>query len=418
MSDTITAGSLFSGIGGFDLGFSRAGIATRWFVERDPACQRVLAERFPGVPIHDDVTTVSELPYVDIITAGVPCQDVSVAGKRAGLAGARTGLFWEAVRIVAETRPAVFVLENVPGLLSSNRGRDFGTVLDALAELGALDICWRILDAQFFGVAQRRRRVFVVADFRGERAGEILALSDSLSGHPPPRRKTRQDVAGTLGGGAGERGWAPDTDRMTFVPTYALQGAGRTSQGSQGSGWNEDVCFTLNNVDEHAVAWVGSYGGGGGVASEQHPTLQASGGEDERGVRNPLVIVADLAQVASHGNYSSPQPCDPCHPLTSAAGQSVVAFTQNQSGDVLTGDVMHALSTNSNASGRNSAKVASTMAVRRLTPVENSRLQGFPDDWLDTTPPLSDSAKYRMLGNAVCVNVSAWLGKRIAEVAA
>jgi site-specific DNA-cytosine methylase len=104
--------------------------------------------------------------------------------------------------------------------------------------------------------------------------------------------------------------------------------------------------------------------------------------------------------------------------LTSAAGQSVVAFTQNQSGDVLTGDVMHALSTNSNASGRNSAKVASTMAVRRLTPVENSRLQGFPDDWLDTTPPLSDSAKYRMLGNAVCVNVSAWLGKRIAEVAA
>ena len=150
------------------------------------------------------------LPPVDIITAGFPCQDVSVAGARAGLAGARSGLFHEIIRIVTEMReatdgryPQYVVLENVPGLTSSNRGWDFAVVLDQLAECGALDIAWRILDAQWFGVAQRRHRVFVVASFRnGASAAEILFEREGGSGHPPSRREARQDAARGAAGGA------------------------------------------------------------------------------------------------------------------------------------------------------------------------------------------------------------------------
>jgi DNA (cytosine-5)-methyltransferase 1 len=310
-----------------------------------------------------------------------------------------------------------------------------------------------VLDAQWFGVAQRRRRVFVVADFRGQRAGQILALADGLRRHPAPRRETGQGVTtgtapsltasgrGTsrVGESRGldpvipvvgsqpfmlrthnlhddERGdvWFSDlpgtlqargdtsnqmqavvthtlsaeghdasedgTGRGTpLVPTYALQGGGHTSQGSQGSGWNEDVCFTLNNVDQHAIAWVGSYGGGGGEASDSRPTLQASGGTDDRGVRNPLIATATMD----------------VHPTLAAS----------------TGGP-------GSQDWRQHSAVASGMAVRRLTPVECCRLQAFPDDWLDLDPPLADSTKYRMLGNAVCVAVSAWLANRIAAAVA
>lgn len=168
-------GSLFTGIGGFDLGFEQAGWETLWQVEMEPFCNKVLKVRFPKAERYGDIQDCyglyaekkrkHYLGGVDLICAGVPCQDVSVAGKRAGLAGERTGLFFEFARILRELRPAWFVFENVPGLLSSNHGRDFAEVLRVLMVECGYGVCWRVLDSQFFGVAQRRRRVFIVGCF-------------------------------------------------------------------------------------------------------------------------------------------------------------------------------------------------------------------------------------------------------------
>lgn len=161
-----TLGSLFAGIGGFDLGFERTGFQTAWQVEIDPVCRAVLADRFPHATQHEDVRTcLPELSRVDVIVGGFPCQDVSAMGKRRGLAGSRTGLFFDAMRIVQAVRPRWLVLENVPGLLFSNNGRDFETVLETLAECGYVGF-WRVLDSRYFGVPTKRRRIFVVAGFR------------------------------------------------------------------------------------------------------------------------------------------------------------------------------------------------------------------------------------------------------------
>ena len=161
-----TLGSLFAGIGGFDLGFERAGFETRWQVEINPLCRLVLGHRFPGARQFADIRDVGakELGKVDCITAGFPCQDLSVMGsmsERKGLRGERSGLFWEVIRILKEIQPPWVVLENVVGLLSCNDGEDFQAALEALAGCGYLG-CWRVLNAQYFGVPTARRRVFVV----------------------------------------------------------------------------------------------------------------------------------------------------------------------------------------------------------------------------------------------------------------
>ena len=163
-------GSLFTGIGGFDLAFERAGFELAWQVEIDEHCRRVLERHWPEVRRHRDVRHVHDeraarcpgcLSAVDVLAGGFPCQDVSVAGRRAGLAGERSGLWFEFHRLAAHLRPRWVVIENVPGLLSSNGGRDFGVIVRGLVELG-YGVAWRVLDAQYFGVAQQRRRVFVV----------------------------------------------------------------------------------------------------------------------------------------------------------------------------------------------------------------------------------------------------------------
>ena len=161
-----TVGSLFAGIGGFDLGFEQAGFKTAWQVEINPVCRAVLANRFPHAVQHEDVQTcLPALSRVDVVVVGFPCQDVSTMGKRRGLAGSRTGLFFDAMRIVQTLQPRWLVLENVPGLLTSNDGQDFQTVLETLAECGYVGF-WRMLDSRYFGVPTKRRRVFVVAGFR------------------------------------------------------------------------------------------------------------------------------------------------------------------------------------------------------------------------------------------------------------
>lgn len=195
----LTAVSLFAGIGGFDLALERSGVKVVATCEIDKNAQKILTRYFPNAQLFTDVSTLTgkELlnagfdPSNGIITGGFPCQDVSVAGKRAGLTLAdgthtRSGLFWQIVRLLEETQARYFILENVPGLLSSNKGRDFGTVLGALANIGGskYGLAWRILDAQYFGVPQRRRRIFIVGCLGNpERAAEILALAEGRAGY-------------------------------------------------------------------------------------------------------------------------------------------------------------------------------------------------------------------------------------------
>lgn len=252
---TMTVGSLFSGVGGFDLGFHRAGFDVRWMCEIDRDCRDVLCRNFPDVDvIYTDVRTipVHQVERVDVLIGGFPCQDVSVAGRRAGLDGERSGLFFDFCRIIGELRPTFVVMENVAGLLSSNGGRDMAVILGTLRDLGAHDIGWRVLDSQWFNVAQGRSRVFLVGDFRERRAAEILALSDGLRWGAPPRRK---------GGGT--------------AAAYAVRCA-QTS--SNGWGVSEEVAYTLDGSQGQAVAFDWQSGGDvrPNVRENCSPSLQAN----------------------------------------------------------------------------------------------------------------------------------------------
>ena len=197
-------GSLFAGVGGFDLGLEAAGWECGWQVEWDPHCQQTLAHHWPTVPRWGDVATVNgaDLPPVDVITFGSPCQDLSVAGKRAGLEGSRSGLFFEATRIIEEMRDATgntfprwAIWENVAGAISSNRGADFGRVLKEMDNIGACFSEWRILDAQHFGIPQRRRRIFLVSCFDTDTATrcptQLLADTPSSTRGDTQVRETR-----------------------------------------------------------------------------------------------------------------------------------------------------------------------------------------------------------------------------------
>ena len=203
MDQERTAVSLFAGIGGFDLALERAGIRVVASVEIDKKAQAILARHFPNAQQFNDVGEVTgeQLilagfnPANGIITGGFPCQDLSVAGKRAGLAGKRSGLFWEICRLIDETGSQTVILENVPGLLSSNNGRDMAVVLEALVKRG-YRVAWRVLDAQYFGVPQRRRRVFIVASFgdAGRAPEEILNLRESRARYFAESKQKRQNA--------------------------------------------------------------------------------------------------------------------------------------------------------------------------------------------------------------------------------
>ena len=225
-------GSLFDGSGGFPLGGIIAGMTPVWSSEIEPFPIRVTEKRLPSVRHYGDVSKLNGagLEPVDVITFGSPCQDMSLAGKRAGLDGARSGLFFQAVRIIKEMRakygrPRFAVWENVRGALSSAGGEDFRRVLEELCRIeddaadvprpkkwqsagliwgNGYSVAWRVLDAQYWGVPQRRKRIYLVADFDGDSAGKILFDSEGVSGHSEKMQAARKDFARCAQGGAGE----------------------------------------------------------------------------------------------------------------------------------------------------------------------------------------------------------------------
>lgn len=240
MSEHLTLGSLFDGSGGFPLGGLISGIEPLWASEIEPFPIRVTTKRLPFMKHYGDVSKLdgAKLPPVDIITFGSPCQDMSVAGRRAGLDGSRSNLFYEAVRIVKEMRdatngekPRYIVWENVPGAFSSNGGEDFKAVLDTIRRVkdpqadttrpakwpnaGCVladdhSIAWRVFDAQYWGVPQRRKRIYLVADFAGGCAGKILFESEGLSGYTPQGFRSWQGSAGAAEEGAHPAGVGTD----------------------------------------------------------------------------------------------------------------------------------------------------------------------------------------------------------------
>lgn len=389
----LTLGSLFDGMAGFPLAFAQAGVVTRWVVELEEDCRRVSGKHFPEAAAFADVRDVGahNLEPVDVITGGFPCQDLSVAGVRAGLAGARSGLFFEIVRIVREMReataneyPKYVVLENVPGLLSSHRGRDFAVVLGELADLGAVDIGWRVCDAQFWGVAQRRRRVFIVVCFGAERAAEILSLTEGSSGHPPSRREARQDAA--RGAAVGAAFGGNNTSGAIDVA------CGLNAKGGSGRSDFETETFVAERLPEvaHSLRAQAQLAHRADVDT-LIPTVFQQNQRDE--VRDLGDVAGALA--AEKGTHQ----------------QNYIAFTPRDVASALTSNYGKQPDNSDTALGPNLAVQA--MAVRRLTPLECLRLQGYPDTYLDDLN-LSDSAKYRMCGNSVAVPVVAWLARRLA----
>lgn len=383
-------GSLFSGIGGFDLGFERAGMEIVWQCEVDPYCQRVLRRHWPEARMYDDVREVgADTPAVDVVCGGFPCQDVSVAGRRAGLAGERSGLWHEFARVLSELRPEWCVIENVPGLLSSNRGRDFATVIQGLVQLG-YGVCWRVLDSQYFGVAQRRRRVFVVGHLGDGRAAQVLFERESLCRNPAEGRKAGQKAPTLFASGAGtERTASCGSESEFCIPI--LEAGARTGSGTPagaGIGNAGDPMFTLQAAHQHAVARPLGHNTGGSRQDLDNDTyvthaLTAEGAdasEDGTGRGTPLVA-ACLVERDAKGADSDTKPG---HLITTEAGKT--------------------------GKGDSAQCVAAHSTVRRLTPTEAERLQGFPDGW---TGGQADSPRYRQLGNAVTVNVAEWIGRRI-----
>ena len=382
--------SLFAGVGGFDLGMEQAGHECVAQVEWDKNAAGVLKHRWPNVPLFCDVSkvTAEDLPDADFITYGFPCQDLSVAGKRKGLDGKRSGLFYEATRLIRELRTRgcglrFAVAENVGGLFSADDGLALARCIRELHDCGACETGWRLLDSQYFGVAQRRKRVFIVSDFGGESVDEILAITESLPGHPAPSREAGKGTAGDAGAGTKKR-------KSELVKSYTLQGGGKTSTGCNGI--NEEVCFTLNCLDEHGVvSWNGDTTP---KASEDvSVTLRSQQGGEGVGVAH----AADLY------NFT----------------------TNDQTNQTLRGGAAQ-------CKEHYGAVVKENLTVRRLTPIECERLQGFPDNWTSEKMELTlegnewkatgkvlkqaDGPRYKAMGNAITVNVGAWIGKQIGKV--
>ena len=451
-----TFGSLFSGLGAFDLGLERAGWRCAWQYEIDPQCRRVLRHHWPDMIIYDKVETLNgaTVAVPDLIVGGSPCTDFSLAGKRAGLSGKRSGLWWQFHRLIGEIRPRWVLVENVSGLRSSwssveppsepvegsewevEESNDLETILASLGELG---YWWAFcsLDARYRHLAQRRERIFIVGrsgDSRGV-AGEasrqdagrlrglpakVLLESSSMPWHPPPGRRTQSSIASDAGQSA-------DGCSVFQAHGAAAKRCGSVSlAASDDNGTNQIVVGPAVSVmGEHAHtltskgADAGEDGSGRGtpiVAYQCHGTNVGPMGTLRRGNGNeaggmPFVV---------HGTQDPIVSENLALPLEVNSSASVIAFQERgrDGGRVIdvSGDLSYTLLSPAGGGRAQERNIATWNIVRKLSPTECLRLQGLPDTWMDLEPPLSDSAKYRMIGNAGAVTILEWIGRRINAV--
>lgn len=414
----LTAVSLFAGVGGFDLALTRAGVKVVAAVEIDKKCREVLALQFPETKLFDDVKGVTGeqlraagfVPERGIITAGFPCQDLSIAGLRKGLAGSRSGLFWEIIRIIDETHAEQIILENVAGLLSSKQGQDMGIVITALVERG-YGVCWRVLDSQNFGVPQRRRRVFIVAS-RGDhrRPVEILFEPDSSSRYLEESGKKRERVTveteRSLNENCGEQ-VIPIHDKATRF--NGKRGDKNDGSGNGlGIGKLGDPMNTLTTNDRHSVFIEtatllrmrgGKDGGGKGALVSEDKSLTIATGNDQ------TLFLFQCNRKDDTRIHNEVSPTLGCY-----VGSIPLAFAQKQSHSQYKLDDKS--STLTQRDYKSFADIVIEPVVRRLTPKEYERLQGFPDDWTASQP---NSSRYKMMGNAVSVPVVEWIIRRMVK---
>ena len=357
-----------------DLGFTQAGFEHAFFAEIDEYSREVLMQRWPGVLVYTDVKHVKEHKGAcDVLIGGFPCQDLSLAGKRAGLAGARSGLFWEFLRIADDIEPAALVFENVVGFFSSGdpKGADFGTALDALSERGYV-VAWRTLDASDFGVPQRRRRVFLVCIRDGhpgaDRVGEVLALGSSSGGHPSPCNEARTEAPAPVERSPG-----------SSVGVSVLK--------------DTDIAGTLMSVTAGArttdisAAYVVSYPEVAGTLTKRY----------HKGVNSTMddgaLVYRKQRRAKDAEDYE----------------------TWVDDGKANT------LNCFDNGNVRTTHVVVETPMVRRLSPIECARLMGWPDKhtlvWFKGKLA-SDTKRYAACGNGVVAPVAAWIATRLKDVLA
>jgi site-specific DNA-cytosine methylase len=461
----LSCGSLFSGIGGFDLGFEQSGMITAWQVEQEPFCLKVLASRFPHAERFTDVRTVGihNLKPVDVITGGFPCQDVSVAGKRAGLAGERTGLFYDAARILQELRPTWFVFENVPGLLSSNNGRDFAEVLRVLMVECGYGVSWRVLNSQFFGVAQRRRRVFIVGRLGRPCPAEVLFESEGGGRDSAKGGQAWADLANTIAGGTGragsrgcddganiaviEQNTQCSTPSLPSLRSHGTPNYGIAAPLTRGSSVSSNAPGRRREDDENlaivrqAISSKWAKGSSGPAGDEHHnlvaATLRASdghhgrssprgdgqdnlvaaltpvrGGPDDDDAQAGHIVIQDVRggtrDRTDSGQGIGITEGGPCYTL-SKTEQHAVAFTLPSAHRGV-------------GNGHNTNHVIGTQRADAGAPKHASderqlSLSQAPDPTgvrsFAGLPEGMDSARYRALGNAVTVSVARWIAERI-----
>jgi DNA (cytosine-5)-methyltransferase 1 len=395
----LTFGSLFAGIGGFDLALTRAGLTGAYAAEIDAKCNSVRRRHWPDEMQYEDVAFVRRQHRPDVVCAGWPCQGNSVAGKRAGMADSRSGLWGEVVRVLDLQRPRWFLGENVPGILSVNGGEDWATVLADLGRLG-YGFAYRILDAQWFGVPQRRRRVFIVGclgDWR--RAGEILFERESLPWDSPPSREAGARVAHCIARGVGSSGYRYDANGEDFVTgTLCNNGkaSGSATQQDAEAGMLVPMAFAQNQRDE-----LRNLNGVAGALSAEPGMKQQTYVYQCQGSNvGPMGALRVGNQNESGGV-----------PFTLA----IAYRTSGNSGVMTQGDKTAALNCQSDPTEQ---IIQNQFGVRRLMPIECERLQGFPDDWTRygaDGEEMADSVRYRMCGNAVAVPCVEWIGRRLME---
>ncbi len=458
MKQKFTMGSLFSGSGGFELAGLAFGIQPLWASEIEPLPILVTEKNIPGIKHLGDISKLNgaEIPKVDVITGGSPCQDMSVAGKREGLDGSRSGLFWEFIRVVKEMReddkrkgsahprPRFLVWENVPGAFSSGRGDDFRQVLQGIAEINdggvfiprpedgkwknagcvladSFSIAWRVLDAQYWGVPQRRRRIFLVADFGGWAAPEVLFKREGLSGDFKEGAKTREGASAPPEAGFGkagrDSGWgarsfqAIESHPQDCRIQIAEDGKVQTLTGRMGTGGGNVPLL----LDDQGGAHIRPMDG------RVSPTLRAGMGGHPPVLIDTLPIADKAARcqgggTTRHGDGAGNglgvgRAGSPAYTLTAAGRHAAAYDCRNHTAKKEVSGTLQAKGSGGHSlnyinpvvvpetAGTLTAKMAEgsggpsgdecqnlVMAppeyiVRRLTPTECGRLQGFPDSW-------------------------------------